>query len=139
MSQIVEAISEISRRLRRCRCAYMEPLGLKGVHARYLSEISKCPGISQDRLAQRLGFDKSNVARQALFLEENRFILRQPDKEDRRVLCLYPTERTREMMPGLHQAMQEWEQMLTRDLTGEEKTLLDGLLARVRRDAEGVD
>lgn len=139
MSQIVGAISEISRRLRRCRSAYMEPLGLKGVHSRYLCEVCKAPGISQDRLAQRLGFDKSNVARQAAFLEENGFLSRKPDGEDRRMLCLHPTQKTLELLPGLQKAVQAWEDALTQGLTQEEKAQFATLLSRVRREAERMD
>lgn len=139
MSQIVCAISEISRRIRRYRRGYMEPMGLKGVHSRYLTEVCRNPGISQDKLAQRLGFDKSNVARQAAFLEEEGFLHRQPGAEDKRVLCLHPTEKTLDMLPGLQAALQAWEDTLTEDLSPQEKEQLYALLSRVRQKAERMD
>lgn len=134
--QISKDIAAVSRHLRRRRNRYMEPFGLKSVHARYLLEIAQQPGISQDRLAQQLGFDKSNVTRQAALLEEGGFIRRQPSDQDKRVLQLYPTERTLTLLPQLQQAMEEWEQALTRMLTKEEKHALECLLAKLRRTAE---
>lgn len=133
--QISKDIAAVSRYLRRQRNRYMEPLGLKGVHGRYLIEICQNSGISQDGLSQRLGFDKSNVARQAALLEEDGFIRRVPDQADKRVLRLYPTERTLELLPKLQQAMDRWENTLTQDLTTEEKERLTALLARVRARA----
>lgn len=136
--QISADLAAVARYLRRQRNQYMEPFGLKSVHARYLIEVCENPGISQDGLTQRLGFDKSNVARQAALLEENGFLRRSPG-EDKRILQLYPTDKTLVLLPNLRQAMEGWEQELTRDLTGDEKALLEKLLSKVRAKAEQED
>lgn len=128
--QISKDLGTIARYLRRQKHMYMEPLGLKGLHAGFLADICREPGISQDGLAQRIGVDKSNIARQAAILEEKGFLYRSQG-QDKRVLCLYPTEKTLALFPGLQSAMEQWEQTLLQDLTQQEKDQLNSLLAKL--------
>ena len=139
MSKISKDIMSIARAMRRHRNAYMAPLGLKGLHVRYLMELCDTPGISQDRLAQRLGTDKSNVTRQVAVLEEQGYLLRQPSREDKRVLCLLPTEKTLQLLPHMQKSMEQWEDQLTEELTGQEYALLQSLLEKVRQKAEEAE
>ena len=139
MSKISADIMTIARATRRHRNAYMEPFGLKGLHVRYLTELCAAPGISQDGLAQRLGTDKSNVARQVAVLEERGFLLRSPAKEDKRVLCLHPTEKTLQLLSPMQENMDSWEQRLIEDLTEQERALLQDLLEKVRSKAAQME
>lgn len=139
MSKISRDIMTIARAMRRHRNAYMEPLGLKGLHVRYLTELCTAPGISQEKLAQRLGTDKSNVARQAAVLEEQGYLVRQSSREDKRVLCLGPTEKTLELLPHMQENMDNWEGRLTESLTEQEYSLLQSLLEKVREKAEETE
>ena len=134
--QISKDLAAIGRYLRRQRTGYMAPLGLKGLHARLLVQIVETPGLSQDNLAQRVGFDKSNIARQVALLEEMGYLNRKASGTDKRVLELYPTEKTLAMQPSLQAAMEQWEKKLLRTLTEEEKTVLTGLLEKLRKAAE---
>lgn len=128
-------ISAVSRYLRRQRDRYMEPLGMKSIHARFLMEVCRAPGITQDQLTQLLGFDKSSVARHAAFLEEQGYLTRQAGA-DKRVLQLQPTEKTLALEPELTRQMNLWEQTLLQELTVEEQQTLLDLLRRVRSRAE---
>ena len=128
-------ISVVSRYLRRQRDRYMEPLGMKSIHARFLMEVCRAPGITQDQLTQLLGFDKSSVARHAAFLEEQGYLTRQAGA-DKRVLQLQPTEKTLALEPELTRQMNLWEQTLLQELTVEEQQTLLDLLRRVRSRAE---
>ena len=71
MSDIIRDITEIARCGAQYKVDTLSPMGLKGCHASYLSEICANPGISQDKLSQRICINKSNVARQAAILEED--------------------------------------------------------------------
>lgn len=133
--QISKDIAAISRYLRRKRHRYMEPLGLKSLHARLLLDILETPGLSQDSLSQKAGFDKSNIARQVAVLEEAGYVRRAPSSMDKRVLELYPTEKTLLLQPELLRAMEQWEEKLVANLTGEEKQLLAALLGKLRAAA----
>lgn len=133
--QISKDLMAIGRYLRRQRNRMMAPLGLKGVHARLLWHILEEPGISQDGLAQELGFDKSNVARHAAFLEEAGYLTRHSNAQDKRVLQVFPTEKTLALQPQLLDAMEQWEAQLLKHLSRDEQAALAGLLERVCRAA----
>lgn len=135
VSQFGRDISTIDRYLHRHRRAYMELLGLKGIHTRLLMEICKTPGCSQDQLTKKIWFDKSTVARQVELLEQMGFVERKPAEKDKRVLCVYPTQQMLDFQPGLKEAMDSWEEALLQDLTPEEKQQLFGLLEKIRQKA----
>lgn len=132
MSEIIRDITEITRCGSQYRTDSLSPLGLKACHASYLMEICAEPGISQDRLAGRICINKSNVARQAAFLEEAGFITRTSCQNDKRVMRLYPTEKAKEALPQITQIMDTWEECLTQGLTEDEKEILATLLARMK-------
>lgn len=134
--QFSKDIVAIGRYFRRCRNVYMENFGLKGIHARYLMEVSQTPGVSQDKLSQRLGVDKSNVARQVAMLEDNAFLLRKPSKEDKRVLCLYPTDKSLALLPDLQEAMEGWENAALSSLDPQERAQLLSLMNKMRQWTE---
>ena len=135
MSDIIRDITEIARCGAQYKVDTLSPMGLKGCHASYLSEICANPGISQDKLSQRICINKSNVARQAAILEEDGFIIRQPSASDKRVMELYPTEKTLELMPRITQIVDCWEQCMTQDLTEEEVQTVTANLERMKAKA----
>lgn len=135
MSEIIRAVTEIARCGAQYKSEKLSPYGLKGCHASYLTEICACPGISQDRLAERICINKSNVARQAAILEEEGYILRKSSQSDRRVMELYPTEKTLELLPMITDVASRWEQCLTGDLSEEEITLIISILQRMKQKA----
>ena len=132
MSQIIRDITEIARCGAQYRSDNLAALGLKGCHASYLTEICANPGLSQDRLAGLICINKSNVARQVATLEEEGFIIRKPSIADKRVMELYPTEKTLELLPQISQVQTQWEACLTQDLTEEEHALFSKILSRIK-------
>lgn len=135
MSQIIRDITEIARCGTQYRTDRLAPMGLKACHASYLTEICDCPGISQERLAERICINKSNVARQAAILEEDGFITRIPSPADKRVLQLYPTEKTMELMQEIRGILKCWEDCISHDLTEEEKECISSLLDKMKSRA----
>lgn len=135
MSQIIRDITEISRCGVQYRADRLSPVGLKSCHASYLTEICANPGISQDKLARLICINKSNVARQVAVLEEEGFITRTPSAADKRVMELYPTEKTLALLPQLNSLLTCWEDCITRDLSEEEKDLLTSLLGKMKTRA----
>ena len=135
MSQIVRDMTEIARCGVQYRSDKLAPLGLKSCHASYLTEICENPGISQDKLARRICINKSNVARQVAALEEDGFVLRKPSEADKRVMELYPTEKTLELMPQINEVLMCWEDFIAQDITDEEKELITELLMKMKARA----
>ena len=135
MSQIIKDMTEITRCGSQYRLDYLAPMGLKACHASYLTEICAQPGISQDKLAQLICVNKSNVARQAAVLEEEGFITRSPSAADKRVLELYPTQKALDLLPQISHILKHWEAEITGDLTAGEMALLSELLAKMKARA----
>ena len=135
MSQIIRDITEIARCGAQYRADLLAPLGLKGCHASYLTEICAHPGISQDQLAKRICINKSNVARQAAILEEEGFVTRTPSPTDKRIMELHPTQKTLDLLPEISCVLKRWEGCITGDLTADELELLAALLAKMKTRA----
>ena len=135
MSQIIRDITEIARCGAQYRADVLAPMGLKGCHSSYLLEVCAHPGISQDQLAARICINKSNVARQAAYLEENGFLTRTPSATDKRIMQLFPTEKTLELLPQIAPILSCWEACLTGDISDEEKAVLEQVLSRMKEKA----
>lgn len=131
MSRLSKDINTIDRYLRRNRREYMDPFGLKGIHAWLMVQVCNNPGCSQDQLAKSLWFDKSTIARQVELMEDMGFIVRKPSKTDKRVLCVYPTEKMQQFQPGLQAEMENCENRLLQVLTDAERVQFCDLLRRV--------
>lgn len=132
MSQVIRDITEIARCGAQYRTDALAPMGLKACHASYLLDICAHPGISQDKLAARICINKSNVARQTAALEEDGFIIRTPSTQDKRIMQLYPTQKTLELLPQIHAILHQWEACLTADVSDEERLVLERVLERMR-------
>jgi DNA-binding MarR family transcriptional regulator len=132
MSQIIRDMTEITRCGVQYRTDTLAPLELKACHASYLRQICAEPGISQDRLAERICINKSNVARQAAVLEEGGFIIRTPSTEDKRVMGLFPTEKTLALLPRLNAILDAWEECLTRDIDPQDLEVTARVLEQMR-------
>ena len=135
MPQIMKDITEITRVSVQYRTDAFGPMGLKACHGSYLQEICARPGISQEQLAERICINKSNVARQAAALEEGGFIARRPCDTDRRIMRLFPTDKTLQLLPEINRIMDSWQEQLTQDLSRDEQALLEIMLLKMRRRA----
>ena len=135
MSQINRKILAIARCDTQYRSEKMASFGLKSCHTSYLMNICANPGISQDQLAQQILINKSNVARQAAFLEEEGYIRRESSPADRRVMELYPTQKAMDILPQIKQILVDWEQYITEDITEEEVEIITRVLAKMKDKA----
>ena len=135
MSKLNFNILALGRCSTQFRSEKMAAFGLKACHTSYLRNICANPGISQDKLAQRIYFNKSNVARQAAILEEQGYITRRPSATDKRVMELYPTEKALELLPQIDAILQEWDELLTDDLTPEEIETVNRVLDKMKQKA----
>ena len=135
MSQIIRDMTEIARCGAQYKADRLAPLGLKGCHASYLTEICAHPGISQDQLAKRICINKSNVARQSAILEEEGFVTRTPSPTDKRIMELHPTQKTLDLLPQISSVLKEWESCITGDLTPEDLDLMAALVAKMKARA----
>lgn len=132
MSNLMWNTDAIARCATQYRSEALAEFGLKSCHASYLRYIYEHPGVSQEQLAQAIYFNKSSVARQLAALEEDGFVRREACEKDRRVICLYVTDKTAALIPRIREILREWEDMMIRDLTPEEQLALGSILEKLR-------
>ncbi len=140
---IMKHIDRISRAAELYRTGRLEPYGVNGRQNIYIQAICRHPGISQDELARKLLVNKSNVARKAALLEANGFITRQTSGADKRRLELYPTQKARDLLPAIDEAVGQWNDIVCEGLGDTEREQLLALLKRLSlkaaQAAEGGD
>ena len=109
----------------------LKEMGLGTCHHTYLLHVAKKPGISQEELAREVCVNKSSVARGLANLESQGYVERRSSEQDKRVLQVYPTQKTMEILPQIRAALTEWNGYLTADFTEEEMAQFEQVLNRV--------
>ncbi len=131
MPSFTRNINVISRCAHAYRADCLADSGLGEAHYFYILRICSEPGISQDALAKSLYINKSSVTRALTTLEENGFVTRTPSPDDRRVVCVYPTERAHGVLPLVRRISRAWNQFLLSELDEEEKAAFLATLEKV--------
>ena len=98
----------------------MKDLELTAGQVPFLMHLSHKEGITQDNLAVHLHIDKGTVARALKKLEDNGFIYREINPQNRRKYLLFLTEKGRQIVPKIHQIEKEWEKSVCSDLSDAE-------------------
>lgn len=124
----------------RCAMRYREhqllDTGLAGCQTPYLLPLYQHPGLTQEELARELNVNKSSVARQLPILEEKGYVRREADPDDKRVVRVYPTQKTLNLEERMFVVLRNWSAFLTQGFTDEERELLSRLMARIAHRAE---
>ncbi len=102
----------------------------------YLFYICHHQGVSQDTLSDALFVNKSSVARRLSYLEKQGYVTRTPDKKDRRVLLVSPTQKALDLLPLLREMSHEWNGIITAGFTEEEIGIFSELVARAYANAQ---
>ena len=132
MNTITQIIGQIHRLDYQYRSSKFEPLGLKACHGKYLKVICDNPGICQEQLTAHMLVNKSNLARQVAVLEELGFVERRSCSKDKRMIRLYPTEKTLSLEHEILDVLNSWQRHLLQDLSPEDLQTLQTLLERIR-------
>ena len=142
MNSLMKYISRTHRASNVYKSASLLCEGLNSCQHIYIFHICRNPGISQDKLAKKISVNKSSVTRQLGLLEQNGFIRRESDSEDRRSLKVYPTEKAEGILPLIRNIMREWNEGIVEELTEGEREILISLMNRVMNKAlqlAGID
>jgi DNA-binding MarR family transcriptional regulator len=87
----------------------MKDLEITAGQVPFLMHLSHKEGITQDNLAAHIHIDKGTVARALKKLEDNGFICRKVNPQNRRSYLLFLTEKGRDVVPQIHSIDKEWE------------------------------
>ena len=113
----------------------LAPYGINTSQYLFIAVLCKEPGITQDKLPERIGINKSNVTRVLAQLEEAGFIRRESNPQDKRTTTVHPTQRAYEAYPHIMKVVAEWDAATTSMFSEEEKQTLQALLRRLAQSA----
>jgi len=108
---------------------------LDGKDALYVLSVCQYPGLSQEMLTRYVNVDKSNVTRNLVSLGARGYVERRRGKTDTRVIHVFPTDRSYELLPRLYDILTDWQATLTQDMSVEETELITELCERMERNA----
>lgn len=113
-------------------------IGLCGAHHVFVYSICNHPGRSQEQLASDLYLDKSTVARALTHLENDGFVERIPNAEDKRQLLVYPTQKMKDILPAVRRASSDWNALLTEGIDEESLSVFTSVLLRLEENAKQI-
>lgn len=89
------------------------------------------PGLSQNQLASILKFNKGAVAKLIKTLEAEGYVRREADTKDRRVMRLYLTEKSENLIPVFQDLEKQWANQMIAGFSEDEKAQLRDFLERI--------
>lgn len=138
MSKFMKMLNNISRSQAIYRHNRISAEDLQTGHYAFVLAICREPGRSQEELARELCINKSTVARNINYLEEKRYISRNPLPNDKRQFAVYPTPKMLDVLPEIKEASGEWMKLLSQGISQEELEIFDSVLVRMQARAREI-
>lgn len=107
-SPFVAWIHNISKNQMKYLNSHIKDMNL-GHEMRYIMAIFDNPGISQDDLVNMFGQSKATVAKSLKKLEDDGYIKREVNPENRRKYMLNTTSKADELVPKIRKISKDWE------------------------------
>lgn len=136
MTEILRDIGVIARALDSIANIEFKEYDLTRGQYLYLVRIYEQPGIIQEKLAEMIKVDRTTAARAVKKLEENGFIERRDDEENKKIKRLFPTNKGKEVAPYILVENAYSNEVALNGLSNEEAEVLSDLLEKVRENIE---
>lgn len=130
MATIMRKMNIISRCEANYRTAH-STVGLAGVYHSYVLAICKNPGLPQEKLAQHLCINKSNVTRHLAYLELEGYVERRASDSDKREMLVFPTQKMFDIHSEVVSVTKEWNSRLAEGISKEELKLFHEILDKM--------
>jgi Transcriptional regulators len=134
MTEILRSIGVIARSLDSISNIEFKKYDLTKGQYLYLVRIYENPGIIQEELSEMIKVDKTTIARALKKLEENGFIERQSDENNKKIKKLYVTKKGKEVYPIIHKENLYSNDVALKGLTKREQETINKLLKRVEKN-----
>lgn len=92
-------------------------------------------GIRQEELSDYMKLDKGGIAKSIKKLEDEGYIKRSVDMEDKRAYKVYLTQKALNIIPKVQEAIKSWEDIIISDLSESEKENIEQLLLKMAKKA----
>jgi DNA-binding MarR family transcriptional regulator len=97
----------------------------------YLIHLHNNEGITQEKISCNLCIDKGTTAKSLKKLEEEGYIYRKVDENDKRAHRVYLSDKAKEIMSDIYLILDQWDNIITADLNEEEKRIALKILQRM--------
>lgn len=97
----------------------------------YLMILYNKEGISQNQISKELAVDKALSARVIKKLINLGYVRKETNSKDSRAYCLYLTDKAKLIIPSMKEELAKWNEIMTQNLTEEEKDDITDLLSKV--------
>ncbi|MHC1605537.1 MAG: MarR family winged helix-turn-helix transcriptional regulator [Candidatus Methanofastidiosia archaeon] len=91
--------------------------------------------MTQSEITKRLRVDKATTSRIIRKLEEDGYVVRKKDEKDSRIYRTYPTEKMKNIEQEVKKVKGEWEEILFKNFTKEERNFIIGALKKMAQNA----
>ena len=125
-------LARVSRSYRDLAGELLAPTGLHLGQNRLLQQLWEEDGLSQSKLAARLGAQLPTITRMVGRMESSGFVQRRTSPTDARTTQVYLTDKGRDSRASVERFWEELEEISTTNLSDEEKLLLHNLLTKVQ-------
>ncbi|NNJ33318.1 MarR family winged helix-turn-helix transcriptional regulator [Lacrimispora defluvii] len=102
---------------------------------RYLFIMEQNEGLCQSRISELIGHDKAMSARTISRLTEVGYVVKIEDQLDSRAYKLYLTDKARLILPQIRKEIDKLIELITGDLTAEEKEITLSSLVKILNKA----
>lgn len=111
-------------------------LGIQASQMPFIAELLHYDGpVTQDELSAALVIDKAATARALYRLEQNGFVLRRVNPENRRQKLVFATDKARSIQTRFYGTLQAASNVFTRDFSKEDMEQVLGLMNRMIANA----
>ena len=138
MPKFMKMLNNISRSQAIYRQGKISANDLQSTHYAFALAICREPGRSQEELAQELCINKSTVARNLNYLEENGYIDRKSLPHDKRQFCIFPTDKMLSVLPEIKAASNEWMTLLSKDIPQDQLDIFNLVLECMQQRAREI-
>lgn len=138
-TELISAVSELARSVRRAFDRRARALGYTQYQWRALLMLAKTQGCSQATLAEKLEMQPIAVARILDRMEEAGLVERQPDPDDRRAVKLFLAAGAGPLMKQLHGIAEDVLGLVREGVSPERQADIAQLLQAMRANLERAD
>jgi DNA-binding MarR family transcriptional regulator len=139
MTDNVNSVSSWISILHRYRRSFimkkLEDYGALGRLHMLVLVINRHDGPSQEQVSEILKTDKASIARSVKKLEQEGYVVREPDASDKRANRLYLTEKAQALVPEIVSAVREWESLVVANVPPEAIATIECYLGQMAHDA----
>ncbi|WP_050613695.1 MarR family winged helix-turn-helix transcriptional regulator [Bacillus testis] len=109
----------------------LQEFGIGSGQYRFLLQLYRQDGISQEELSKLLLVDKATVARAMKKLEEENLVYRVRDQKDNRYYKVFITEKALDIKEEVFNKVHAWDETIKQSLTKEEEAQMIYLLQKI--------